>query len=133
MSTAPQVLLPPGWPRPKGYANGVVASGRVVSIAGMIGWLPDGSFPSSNIVDQTRLALENIVAVLTEAGGKPEHIVRITWYVVDKNEYLAAGREIGKVFREVIGASNAAMSAVQVVALMEDQARVEIAATAVIP
>lgn len=128
-----QVLLPPGWPRPKGYANGVTARGRMVFIAGMIGWNAQGEFVSDAFADQARLALQNIVDVLREAGGRPEHIVRMTWYVTDKREYLAAGREIGQAFREIIGAYNAAMTAVQVTALIEDRAKVEIEATAVIP
>jgi enamine deaminase RidA (YjgF/YER057c/UK114 family) len=128
-----QILLPPGWPRPKGYSNGVVATGRQVYIAGMIGWDAEGNFPSDDFADQARQALANVVAVLREAGGKPEHIVRMTWYVTDKREYLAAAREVGKAFRELIGSYNAAMTAVQVVALIEDRAKVEIEATAVIP
>ena len=128
-----QVILPPGWPRPKGYANGVVASGRMLFIAGMIGWDAQGVFHSDDFAAQARQALENIAAVLREAGGKPEHIVRMTWYVTDKREYLAAGREVGQAFREVIGSYNAAMAAVEVRALMEDRAKVEIAATAVLP
>jgi enamine deaminase RidA (YjgF/YER057c/UK114 family) len=128
-----QVLLPRGWPRPKGYANGVVARGRQVFIAGMIGWDADGVFHSDDFAGQVRQALQNIVSVLSEAGGRPEHIVRMTWYVTDKREYLAAGKEVGRVFREVIGAYNAAMTAVEVRALIEDRAKVEIEATAVIP
>ncbi len=128
-----QVLLPPGWPRPKGYANGVTAVGRQVFIAGMIGWDSQGEFHSDDFAEQTRQALRNVVEVLREAGGKPEHIVRMTWYVTDKHEYLAAGREVGKAFREIIGSFNAAMTAVQVSALIEDRAKVEIECTAVIP
>lgn len=128
-----QVLLPEGWPRPKGYANGVAATGRQVFIAGMIGWDAHGAFHTDDFAAQARQALEHIVAVLAEAGGRPEHIVRMTWYVTDKREYLAAGREVGRAYREVIGAYNAAMSAVEVKALMEDRAKVEIEATAVIP
>jgi enamine deaminase RidA (YjgF/YER057c/UK114 family) len=128
-----QVLQPPGWPRPKGYANGVAASGRQVYIAGMIGWDAEGRFPSDDFAAQTRLALQNIVDVLREAGGRPEHIVRMTWYVTDKREYLAAGKEVGRAFREIIGSFNAAMTAVEVKALIEDRAKVEIEATAVIP
>jgi enamine deaminase RidA (YjgF/YER057c/UK114 family) len=104
-----------------------------VFIAGMIGWDSEGVFPSDDFADQTRLALQNIVDVLREAGGKPEHIVRMTWYVTDKREYLAAGREVGQAFREIIGSYNAAMTAVEVKALIEDRAKVEIEATAVIP
>src|SRR5690606_17444532 len=128
-----QVLLPPGWPRPKGYSNGVAASGRMVFIAGMIGWDGQGRFHSDDFAEQARQALQNIVAVLAEAGGKPEHIVRMTWYVTDKREYLAAGKAVGAAFREVIGSYNAAMTAVEVTALMEDRAKVEIEATAVLP
>ena len=128
-----QVLLPPGWPRPRGYANGVVTQGRQVYIAGMVGWDAEGRFHSDDFAAQTRQALANIVAVLREAGGQPEHIVRMTWYVTDKREYLAAGKEIGAAYRELIGSYNAAMSAVEVSALMEDRAKVEIEATAVIP
>jgi enamine deaminase RidA (YjgF/YER057c/UK114 family) len=128
-----QVLLPRGWPRPKGYANGVVASGRQVFIAGMIGWDADGVFHTDDFAGQVRQALLNIVEVLREAGGKPEHIVRMTWYVTNKREYIAAGKEVGSVFRELIGSYNAAMTAVEVRALIEDRAKVEIEATAVIP
>ena len=128
-----QVLLPEGWPRPKGYSNGVAARGRQVYVAGMIGWDEKGEFVGDDFASQARQALSNIVAVLREAGGRPEHIVRMTWYVVDKREYLAAGREVGQAFREIIGSYNAAMTAVEVTALIEDRARVEIEATAVIP
>jgi enamine deaminase RidA (YjgF/YER057c/UK114 family) len=127
------VLLPQGWPRPKGYSNGVSASGRMVFIAGMIGWDSNYQFQSDDFSDQARLALENLVAVLKVAGGKPEHITRMTWYVVDKKEYLAASKAVGLAFKEIIGSYNAAMTAVQVVALIEDRAKVEIEATAVIP
>ena len=128
-----QVLLPAGWPRPKGYSNGVTVSGRQVFIAGMIGWDGQGVFHSDDFAAQTRQALQNIVDVLREAGAKPEHIVRMTWYVTDKREYLAAGREVGQAFREIIGAYNAAMTAVEVKALIEDRAKVEIEVTAVLP
>lgn len=127
------VILPSGWPRPKGYSNGVAASGRMLFIAGMIGWDAKGVFHSDDFAVQARQALENIAAVLREAGGKPEHIVRMTWYVTDKREYLAAGREVGQAFREIIGSYNAAMTAVEVKALIEDRAKVEIEATAVLP
>jgi enamine deaminase RidA (YjgF/YER057c/UK114 family) len=128
-----QVILPPGWPRPKGYANGVTATGRQLYIAGMIGWDAQGVFHTDDFAGQAQQALQNIVDVLREAGGKPEHIVRMTWYVTDKREYLAAGREVGRAFREIIGSYNAAMTAVEVKALIEDRAKVEIEATAVIP
>jgi len=128
-----QVLQPAEWARPRGYANGVAVRGRQVFIAGMIGWDGQGVFHSDDFAAQARQALANIVDVLREAGGKPEHIVRMTWYVTDKREYLAAGREVGRAYREIIGSYNAAMSAVEVRALMEDRAKVEIEATAVIP
>ena len=128
-----QVLQPPGWPRPKGYSNGVMARGRTVYVAGMIGWDAEGRFPAADLVGQVRQALLNVRAVLEEAGARPEHIVRMTWYVTDKREYLAEARAIGAAFRELIGSFNAAMTAVEVTALMEDQAKVEIEVTAVIP
>ena len=128
-----QVLQPEGWARPRGYANGVAARGRQVFIAGMIGWDGQGVFHSDDFAAQARQALANIVEVLREAGGRPEHIVRMTWYVTDKREYLAAGREVGRAYRELIGVYHAAMTAVQVSALIEDRAKVEIEATAVIP
>jgi enamine deaminase RidA (YjgF/YER057c/UK114 family) len=133
MSQAKQALLPAGWPRPRGYANGLVASGRQVFIAGMIGWDAQGQFQTDDFAAQTLQALQHVVAVLAEAGGRPEHIVRMTWYVVDKREYLAAGRAVGQAFKDVIGHFDIAMTAVQVVALIEDRARVEIEVTAVIP
>lgn len=126
-------LLPAGWPKPRGYANGVAAHGTQIFVAGQIGWDATAQFHSDDFADQARQALENIVAVLKEAGARPEHIVRMTWYVTDKREYLAAGRNVGQAFREVIGDYDIAMSAVQVAALIEDRAKVEIEATAVIP
>jgi enamine deaminase RidA (YjgF/YER057c/UK114 family) len=128
-----KVILPDGWPRPKGYANGVVARGQMLFIAGMIGWDAQGRFDSDDFAAQARQALANLVEVLRAAGGKPEHIVRMTWYVTDKREYLAASQDVGRAFREIIGAYNAAMTAVEVTALMEDRAKVEIEATAVLP
>jgi enamine deaminase RidA (YjgF/YER057c/UK114 family) len=128
-----EVILPPGWPRPKGYANGVAASGKMLFIAGMIGWDENGHFASDDFAVQARQALKNVADVLREAGGKPENIVRMTWYVTDKREYLAASKEVGQAFREHIGAYNAAMTAVEVKALIEDRAKVEIEATAVLP
>ena len=127
-----KVLLPPDWPRPRGYANGVSASGRTVFVAGMIGWDAQCVFHSDALADQVRQALHNIVAVLAEDGARPEHIVRMTWYVTDKREYLAAARDIGAAYRDIIGSYNAAMTAVQVSALMEDRAKVEIEVTAVV-
>jgi enamine deaminase RidA (YjgF/YER057c/UK114 family) len=128
-----EALLPEGWPRPKGYANGVAVSGRQVYVAGMVGWDAAGVFTSDDFAAQTRVALENVAAVLRAGGAKPEHIVRMTWYVTSKREYLAAGRAVGAAFREVIGNFDIAMTAVEVTALMEDRAKVEIEVTAVIP
>jgi enamine deaminase RidA (YjgF/YER057c/UK114 family) len=128
-----KVILPAGWPRPKGYANGVVASGKTLFVAGMIGWDAQGQFHSDDFASQARQALKNLADVLREAGGVPDNIVRMTWYVTDKREYLAASREVGQAFREIIGAYNAAMTAVEVKSLMEDRAKVEIEATAVLP
>lgn len=128
-----EILQPPGWPRPRGYSNGVAASGRMVCVSGMIGWDAEGVFHTDDFAGQVRQALLNIVAVLKEAGAGPEHIVRMTWYVVDKNEYVAAYKEVGAVYREIIGAHYPAMTAVQVAALIEDRARVEIEVTAVAP
>lgn len=128
-----QVLLPPHWPRPKGYANGVTARGRMVFVAGMIGWDAQGVFHTDDLAEQVRQALQNIVEVLAEGGARPEHIVRMTWYVTDKREYVAAYPAIGRHFRELIGSFNAAMTAVEVSALVEDRAKVEIEVTAVVP
>ena len=127
------LLQPPSWARPRGYANGVSVHGTQVFVAGMIGWDGQGQFNTDDLVGQVRQALQNVVEVLAEAGARPEHIVRMTWYLTDKREYLAAAREIGAVYREIIGGFNAAMTAVQVVALIEDRAKVEIEVTAVIP
>jgi enamine deaminase RidA (YjgF/YER057c/UK114 family) len=128
-----QILQPASWPRPKGYANGVAARGRVVSVAGMIGWDANERFASDRLADQARQALANVVAVLAEAGAKPAHIVRMTWYLTDKREYLEQVREIGAAYRELIGDFGVAMTAVQVGALIEDRAKVEIEVTAVVP
>lgn len=127
------VLQPPGWATPKGYANGVAATGRQVFVAGMIGWNPQQRFDSDDFVAQVRQALVNVVAVLAQAGAEPRHITRMTWYLTDKREYLARGREVGAVFREVIGDYAIAMTAVVVAALIEDRAKVEIEVTAVVP
>jgi enamine deaminase RidA (YjgF/YER057c/UK114 family) len=126
------ILQPPGWAMPRGYVNGVVAEGRHVFVAGQIGWNERCEFASDDLVEQVRQALLNVRAVLREAGAGPEHITRMTWYVTDKREYLSRGKEVGAVFRELIGAYQAAMSAVQVAALMEDRAKVEIEVTAVL-
>jgi enamine deaminase RidA (YjgF/YER057c/UK114 family) len=126
-------LQPPGWVRPKGYANGVAASGRTVFVSGMIGWDARGKLVSPDFAGQARQALKNIVEVLSEAEATPEHIVRMNWYVVDKNEYLNAHKQLGVIYREIIGLHYPAMTAVQVASLIEDAARVEIEVTAVVP
>ena len=129
----PQLLQPEGWARPRGYANGVAARGRQVFIAGMIGWDGQGVFHTDDFAGQARQALQNIADVLHAAGGRGDNIVRMTWYVTDKREYLAASAAIGKAFREIIGSYTIAMTAVEVKALIEDRAKVEIEATAVLP
>ncbi|GAB1391548.1 MAG: hypothetical protein AMXMBFR78_21470 [Rubrivivax sp.] len=128
-----KVLQPAGWAKPKGYVNGVSARGRTISVAGMIGWDGEGRFHSDDLAEQVRQALHNVVAVLAEDDARPEHIVRMTWYVTDRDEYHAAAREIGRAFREIIGVYHAAMTAVQVSALMEARAKVEIEVTAIVP
>ncbi|MFS2027892.1 RidA family protein [Massilia sp. CT11-137] len=128
-----EILQPPGWPRPRGYANGIAARGRLVFVSGMIGWNADGQFDSDDFTAQAGQALRNIVEVLREAGARPEHIVRMTWYVVDRREYLAAGSALGAIYREIVGVHYPSMTAVEVSALVEDRARVEIEATAVVP
>jgi enamine deaminase RidA (YjgF/YER057c/UK114 family) len=128
-----KILQPEGWAAPRGYVNGVAAQGTHVFVAGQIGWNARCEFDSDDLVAQVRQALANIVAVLAEAGARPEHITRMTWYLTDKHEYIARGKEIGAAFRELIGVYHAAMSAVQVSALIEDRAKVEIEATAVVP
>ena len=128
-----QILQPPAWAKPRGYSNGVVASGRLVFISGQIGWDAQGHFQTMEFVGQTRQALANVLTILAECGGKPEHIVRLTWYVVDKGEYLACGKDLGRVYQEVMGKHYPAMSVLQVSGLLEGQAKVEIEATAVIP
>jgi enamine deaminase RidA (YjgF/YER057c/UK114 family) len=127
------VLQPAGWATPKGYANGVAAQGRQLFVAGMIGWNAEQRFDSDDFVAQVRQALVNVVAVLAEAGASPKHITRMTWYLTDKREYLARGKEVGAVFREVVGDYAIAMTAVVVAALIEDRAKVEIEVTAVVP
>ncbi|MFN4310931.1 MAG: RidA family protein [Ferrovibrio sp.] len=128
-----KTLNPAEWAKPKGYANGVAAEGRFVFVAGQIGWTAEARFESDDLVDQTRQALRNIVRVLAEAGARPEHVVRMTWYVVDKKDYLARNADLGKVYREIMGRHYPAMTLVQVAALLEDRAKIEIEATAVLP
>jgi enamine deaminase RidA (YjgF/YER057c/UK114 family) len=128
----PATLLPPGWPVPKGYANGMAAQGRLVVTGGVVGWDAEGRF-AAGFAAQTRQALENILAILAEGGAGPCHLVRLTWYVVDIEEYLASRKEIGRIYRSVIGPHYPAMALVQVVRLVEPEARLEIEATAVVP
>lgn len=128
-----RILQPEGWARPRGYSNGISATGRTIHVAGQIGWTADQQLVPGGLVAQTKQALANIVAVLAEDGARPEHLVRLTWYVTNRAEYLAAAQEIGAVYREVIGRHFPAMSAVEVSALMEANAVVEIEATAIVP
>jgi enamine deaminase RidA (YjgF/YER057c/UK114 family) len=128
-----QVLQPPGWIRPKGFSNGVAAQGRLVFIAGQIGWTGQGVWKERAFAGQFRQALQNILEVLKEAKGKPEHIVRLTWYVLDKHEYLSSLKEVGAAYRELMGRHYPTMAVVQVSALVEDEARLEIEAMAVLP
>ena len=128
-----EILQPQGWPRPKGYSNGMLAQGRQIFVAGQIGWDSEGRFASPTLAGQVKKALQNIIAVLAAGGGKAEHIVRLTWYVTSRDEYHAELRDIGAAYREVLGKHFPTMSVVQVVALMEKEAKVEIEATAVVP
>jgi len=127
-----KVLQPEGWPRPKGYSNGIAARGAMVFLAGVVGWDAQERFPEG-LVAQFRQALTNIVAILAEAGAGPEHVVRMTWYITSRDDYLAHGREIGQVYREIMGKHFPVMAVVQVVALIEAEAQIEIEVTAVIP
>ncbi|MBC3909077.1 RidA family protein [Undibacterium umbellatum] len=127
------ILQPPGWARPRGYSNGISASGRTVCVSGMVGWDAQCAFQTNDFAGQVRQALQNIVEVLTEANAKPEHIVRMTWYVIDKKEYVGAYKEVGEAYRDIIGRHYPTMTAVQVAGLIEDRARVEIEVTAIVP
>jgi enamine deaminase RidA (YjgF/YER057c/UK114 family) len=124
---------PPGWARPKGYSNAIVGRGTIVCVAGQVGWNAEGRFESGDFVAQARQALANIVDVLAAAGARPEHIARMTWYVLDRREYLDRVAEVGAAYREVIGRNFPAMTLVEVAGLVEDAARLEIEATAIIP
>ncbi len=128
-----RTLLPPGWPRPKGYANGVEAEGRLVFVSGQVGWTPEGQFEAKTLPAQFAQTLDNTLAVLREAGAGPEHVVRMTWYITDKRAYLAAQAEIGAIWREKMGKTFPAMAVVGVKALIEDEALIEIETTAVVP
>ena len=127
-----KLLQPAGWPRPKGYANGIATRGEQVFLAGIVGWDTQGVFPSG-LVAQFRQCLENIVAILAEAHARPEHVVRMTWYITSRTDYVTYGKDIGAVYRELMGKHFPVMAVVQVVALMEADAEIEIEVTAVIP
>jgi len=128
-----QILQPPSWARAKGFSNGIVASGRMVFIAGQVGWTGQGEWKEKSFAGQFRQTIRNILDVLAEAKGKPEHIVRLTWYVLDRDEYLASLKEVGTAYRELMGRHYPTMAVVQVSGLVESQAKLEIEATAVIP
>jgi enamine deaminase RidA (YjgF/YER057c/UK114 family) len=128
-----QALQPPGWKRPKGYANGIAARGTLVFVAGQVGWDESETFRTGDLAGQVRQALENVVAILAEGGAKPAHIVRMTWYLADKDEYNARLKDIGNAYREIIGMHFPVMTAVQVAGFVEPGAKVEIEATAVVP
>jgi enamine deaminase RidA (YjgF/YER057c/UK114 family) len=128
-----QILQPPGWARARGFSNGIAASGRLVFIAGQIGWTGEGKWEARDFAGQFRQALKNILAVLAQAGGGPQHLVRLTWYVLDKKEYLDSLAAVGAAYRELMGRHYPTMAVVQVGGLVEDEARLEIEATAVVP
>jgi enamine deaminase RidA (YjgF/YER057c/UK114 family) len=128
-----KALLPPGWPRPKGYSAGIVATGTLVFVSGQIGWDASETLVSDDLAAQVRQALANVVAIVAEAGGTPEHVARLTWYVTDRDEYVAQLAEIGAAYRETMGRHFPAMAVVEVSRLVEPRAKVEIEATAVIP
>jgi enamine deaminase RidA (YjgF/YER057c/UK114 family) len=131
-ASGPQILQPSGWPMPRGYANGIAADGRFLVTGGVIGWDAQERL-AAGFVAQVRQALSNIAAILAEGGARPEHLVRLTWYVVDMDEYLSSLKELGQAYREILGSHYPAMALVQVVRLVERDARVEIEATAVVP
>ena len=133
MSQTPQILQPPSWARARGFSNGIVASGRLVFIAGQVGWSGQGEWKEKSFAGQFRQTIRNILDVLAEAKGRPEHIVRLTWYVLDRDEYLASLKEVGAAYRELMGRHYPTMAVVQVSGLVEREARLEIEATAVIP
>jgi enamine deaminase RidA (YjgF/YER057c/UK114 family) len=128
-----KILQPPAWVRPRGYSNGVSAAGRTVFVSGMVGWNAQAEFVAIDFAGQVRQALQNIVEILREAEAKPEHIARMTWYVLDRKEYMAAAKEIGTAYREIIGRHYPAMTVVEVSGLLEQDARLEIEVTAVVP
>jgi enamine deaminase RidA (YjgF/YER057c/UK114 family) len=133
MTKPHEVLHPRSWKKARGFANGIAAEGRMVFLAGQIGWNAEQQFDSDDFIAQTRQALMNIVLLVQEAGGRPEHITRLTWFVTDKKEYLSRLPELGQAYRDVMGKHFPAMTLIQVAALVEDRAKVEIEATAVVP
>jgi enamine deaminase RidA (YjgF/YER057c/UK114 family) len=128
-----KILQPPGWARAKGFSNGISCKGTLVFIAGQVGWTGEGKWQARDFAGQFKQALANVLAVLAEAGGKPQHLVRLTWYVLDKGEYLSSLKPVGEAYRELMGKHYPTMAVVQVSGLVEDEARLEIEATAVIP
>lgn len=128
-----QILQPPTWAKPRGFVNGIAASGKLVFIAGQVGWTGEAKWEAHDFAGQFKQTLKNIVEVLAQAGGKPEHIVRLTWYVIDKQEYLAALKDVGVAYRAVMGRHFPTMAVVQVSGLVEPEAKLEIEATAVVP
>jgi len=128
-----QILQPPGWAKPRGFSNGIACSGRLVFIAGQVGWTGQGEWKERSFAGQFRQAIANILEVLAQAGGGPEHIVRLTWYIIDREEYLGALKEVGAAYRELMGRNYPTMAVVQVSGLVEPEARLEIEATAVVP
>jgi enamine deaminase RidA (YjgF/YER057c/UK114 family) len=133
MTKPHEILHPRSWKKARGFANGIAAEGRMVFLAGQIGWNAEQQFDSDDFIAQTRQALMNIVLLMQEAGGRPEHITRLTWFVTDKKEYLSRLPELGQAYRDIMGKHFPAMTLVQVAALVEDRAKVEIEATAVVP
>ena len=127
------ILQPPGWPRPKGYSNGISASGRFIVTGGLVGWNEQEEFPHEDMAGQARQTFENIAAVLAEGGAKPEHMIRMTWYITSKEEYLGSVKDIGQAYRDVFGKNFPAMAVVEVSALMEDEAKMEVEVMAVVP
>lgn len=128
-----QIINPEGWPRPRGYSNGILAEGKTLYVGGQIGWDENEQFHSDDFIEQMAQALKNTVAILEAGGARPEHIVRMTWYITDREEYLKRLKEMGQVYRDIIGRHFPVMAMVQVVALMEERAKVEVETTAVIP
>jgi enamine deaminase RidA (YjgF/YER057c/UK114 family) len=128
-----QILQPPAWAKPKGFANGIAASGTLVFVAGQVGWTGEGKWEAKDFAGQFRQALKNCIDVVAQAGGTPQHIVRLTWYITSKQEYLSSLKEVGVAYRALMGRHFPVMAVVEVSGLMEDQAKLEIEATAVVP